>query len=94
MNEIPKKFQVDPIICDKYLVDGQLKKWNGDSSDVFSTIQTINSDGKKGPTLLGTIPDMETKSAIQALNSAERAYDKGKGLWPTMKVSELSLIHI
>jgi glyceraldehyde-3-phosphate dehydrogenase (NADP+) len=88
MNEIPKEFQIDPVICDRYLVDGQLKKWIGNTSEVYSTIQTANSDGKTGPTLLGTIPDMETKSAIEALNSAEKAYDKGKGLWPTMRVSE------
>ena len=88
MNEIPKEFQIDPIICDRYLVNGQLKKWAGNTSEVYSTIQTANSDGKTGPTLLGTIPDMETESAIEALNSAEKAYDKGKGLWPTMRVSE------
>ena len=88
MNEIPKEFQIDSVICDRYLVDGQLKKWIGNTSEVYSTIQTANSDGKTGPTLLGTIPDMETKSAIEALNSAEKAYDKGKGLWPTMRVSE------
>ena len=88
MNEIPKEFQIEPIICDRYLVDGQLKKWVGNTSEVYSTIQTANSDGKIGPTLLGTIPDMETESAIEALNSAEKAYDKGKGLWPTMRVSE------
>jgi glyceraldehyde-3-phosphate dehydrogenase (NADP+) len=66
----------------------KLKKWAGNTSEVYSTIQTPNSDGKTGPTLLGTIPDMETESAIEALNSAEKAYDKGKGLWPTMRVSE------
>jgi glyceraldehyde-3-phosphate dehydrogenase (NADP+) len=88
INEIPKEFQISPINCDSYLVNGQLKKWMGNTTNVFSSIQTPNKDGDLKPTLLGSIPDMETESAIEALKAAENAYGKGKGLWPTMKVTE------
>jgi len=87
-SEIPNEFKVNPIKCDKYLINGQLKKWKGNTSDVFSSIRTPDNDGKLNPTLLGSIPDMETASALEALKAAENAYDRGKGLWPTMRVSE------
>ena len=40
------------------------------------------------PTLLGTVPDMESEPALQALESAKKAFDRGKGKWPTMRVKE------
>jgi len=80
---IPEEYKIQPLCCDEYLVDGKIKKWNGATSEVYSVIPT---EGK--PTLLGTIPDMETKAALEALESAEKAFDRGKGLWPTMKVGE------
>ena len=80
---IPEEYKIQPLCCDEYLVDGKIKKWNGATSEVYSVIPT---EGKS--TLLGTIPDMETKAALEALESAEKAFDRGKGLWPTMKVGE------
>ena len=73
VNEIPKEFQISPINCDSYLVNGLLKKWKGNTTDVFSSIQTLNKDGQLKPTLLGSIPDMETESALEALKAADDA---------------------
>ena len=81
--QVPKEFQLQPLTCDEYLVNGKIKKWKGATSEVYSVIRT---DGH--PTLLGTIPDMETDSAIEALEAAEKAFNRGQGLWPTMKVGE------
>ena len=78
----------EPIHCTQYLVDGELKTWEGGTSDVFSTIYTENSKGEVGPTLLGSIPDMETDAALDALNAAEKAFNRGQGAWPTMKVKD------
>lgn len=86
--EIPKEFQVTPYLCDQYLVDGQLKLWKGNTTEVYSTIQTPNKEGQLEPTLLGSIPDMETPAALEALKAAEKAFNRGQGLWPTMRVGE------
>ena len=86
--EIPQEFRVNPFICDRYLVDGEIKKWKGNTTEVFSTIQTVNNDGEMGPTLLGSIPDMESPDALNALKAAEKAFQRGQGLWPTMRVGE------
>ena len=84
MNAIPEEFQIiKPLNQDTYLVDGELKKWKGETSPVFST---ISSTEKYEPTLLGSIPTMGEAEAIEAVNSATAAYNNGHGLWPTMKV--------
>ena len=86
--EIPEEVQITPRVCDRYLVDGELKTWKGNTTEVFSTIQSPNGSGEMAPTLLGSIPDMETPDALEALNAAEKAFKRGQGLWPTMRVGE------
>ena len=86
--EIPSEFQVTPFDCDQYLIDGQLRTWTGNRSNVYSSIRTPDEQGKLAPTLLGSIPDMESETALEALEAADKAYQRGQGLWPTMKVSE------
>ena len=86
MNFIPEAFQITaPFHQDTYLIDGELRKWTGQTTPVFSTISTTE---KYGPTLLGSIPFMEEKEAIEAVNAAANAYDNGQGIWPTMKVAD------
>ncbi|UAB83994.1 NADP-dependent glyceraldehyde-3-phosphate dehydrogenase [Zunongwangia sp. SCSIO 43204] len=68
-----------------YLSDGKLIDWNGKTDEVFSTISS-SEDYQK--TLLGTVPHMDKETALEVLESACHAFDKGKGLWPTMKVAE------
>lgn len=84
--EIPELYKIDTVVTqDSYLVNGELKPWNGQMTEVYST---ISSTEKYAPTLLGTIPQLTEKEALEALDAACEAYDKGKGLWPTMKVSD------
>jgi glyceraldehyde-3-phosphate dehydrogenase (NADP+) len=66
-----------------YLLDGELKKWTGPTSEVYST---ISSTDEYKPTLLGSIPFMGEKEAMEAVDAADIAYNNGQGLWPTMKV--------
>lgn len=84
MNTIPQEFQISSLLIQEtYLVDGELKKWTGETSQVYSTISS--TDNYK-PTLLGTIPFMGEKEAMEAVDAADSAYNNGQGLWPTMKV--------
>lgn len=71
-----------------YLLNGEIKQWKGETSEVFSPIYTPNSEEKLAPTLLGSIPVMHEDDAIKALISAEQAFDNGRGKWPTMKVED------
>jgi glyceraldehyde-3-phosphate dehydrogenase (NADP+) len=84
MNTIPTEFQIKNLLNqDTYLVNGELKKWTGETSEVYST---ISSTQNYSPTLLGTIPTMGEAIADEVVKSAVAAYDKGQGIWPTMKV--------
>lgn len=81
---IPEQYQITSLIHQNtYLVSGELKPWKGETSEVYSTISSTE-DYK--PTLLGTIPTLGKAEANEALLSACDAYNKGQGLWPTMKV--------
>lgn len=84
MNTIPQEFQISSLLNQEtYLVDGELKKWTGETSQVYST---ISSTDNYQPTLLGSIPFMGEKEAMEAVDAADIAYNNGQGLWPTMKV--------
>ncbi|MEN2401520.1 NADP-dependent glyceraldehyde-3-phosphate dehydrogenase [Flavobacterium sp. MC2016-06] len=86
MSLIPEEFEIKTLINqDTYLVNGELKKWEGQTTPVFST---ISSTEKYAPTLLGSIPFMGEKEAQEVVVAATTAYDMGQGLWPTMKVAD------
>ena len=83
---IPQEFQITDTIQQKhYLVDGELKSWNGNSTNVYSTISSTEA---YKPTLLGSIPDMGEPEALDALDAATKAYGRGQGVWPTMHVKD------
>ena len=86
MNVIPEEFQIGKLLNqDTYLIDGELKKWEGQTTAVFST---ISSTEEYAPTILGSIPSMGEAEALEAVNAASVAYNNGQGLWPTMKVAD------
>ena len=80
---IPQKFQIDSLLHqDSYLVNNKLIKWTGDVANVYSPIHTTNSKGEYTKTLLGTVPNLGEKEALEALDAACKAYAKGQGDWP------------
>ena len=75
---IPEKFKIKSLVHQNtYLVNGELRKWSGNTSEVYST---ISSTTEYKPTLLGSIPLLEEKQAMEALNAASAAYNNGQGL--------------
>ncbi len=86
MAAIPKKFQItSEIHHNTYLINGELKRWKGNTTKVASTISSTDT---YIPTVLGSIPDMGEPEAIEALEAALGAYNQGQGVWPTMKVKD------
>jgi glyceraldehyde-3-phosphate dehydrogenase (NADP+) len=83
---IPEEFKITETIDQRnYLVNGELKSWKGNTTEVYSTISST-TDYK--PTLLGSIPDMGEPEAMDALDAALGAYNQGQGVWPIMKVKD------
>lgn len=86
---IPQQYSIDsPFHHNSFLINGEIGLWDGATAQVFSTIRTPNQKGESVPTLLGSVPDMDEPHALNALNAATNAFDKGKGEWPTMKVAD------
>ncbi|MDG1572839.1 NADP-dependent glyceraldehyde-3-phosphate dehydrogenase [Robiginitalea sp. M366] len=84
--EIPEAVRLKaPIHQREYLVGGELRTWDGEVSEVYSTLSDTQP---YVPTLLGSIPTMGEPEALDALDAALQAFGKGKGEWPTMKVRD------
>ena len=84
INTIPDEFKITNLLHQNtYLVNGELKKWTKETTEVYST---ISSTEDYAPTLLGSIPTMGESEAVEVTKAAFDAYDNGQGLWPTMKV--------
>jgi glyceraldehyde-3-phosphate dehydrogenase (NADP+) len=86
--EIPGKYRIESPICqDYYLVGGELRRWHGPLQEVLSPIWV-----KQGSALtrkcVGQFPSLSVDAALEALSVAVRAYDNGRGEWPTMSVGE------
>ncbi|TYP72815.1 NADP-dependent glyceraldehyde-3-phosphate dehydrogenase [Aquimarina intermedia] len=85
---IPDGIKIDPIFNTSYLIDGEIKEWKGSTTKVFSSIQSPNKENVMKPTLLGSVPDMGEETALEASYAAEKAFNRGQGLWPTLPVKE------
>jgi len=74
-----------PIVQTEYLSNGVIKTWDNELLDVYSPIcQTDNEKPKQ--VLIGKYPLLSEAEALEVLNSAVKAYDAGRGFWPTCTV--------
>ncbi len=88
-SDVPPACRLDAAITQReYLVNGELILWDGDLAPVKSPIFLRQKDGSLEQAILGSTPLLNADAAMQALDSAVKAYDLGQGLWPTMPVSE------
>ncbi|MER0442053.1 NADP-dependent glyceraldehyde-3-phosphate dehydrogenase [Emticicia sp. W12TSBA100-4] len=85
--QIPEQFQIQPLHQKEYLVGGEMRQWAGATQDVYSPIYVKNG-GKFESVHIGSYPITSEKEAMEALDAALKAYDSGRGEWPTMSVSE------
>ncbi|MGM3389205.1 NADP-dependent glyceraldehyde-3-phosphate dehydrogenase [Stutzerimonas stutzeri] len=71
----------------EYLVDGELRLWQGPLATVHSPIHLATEAGDE-QVILGSTPQLDADTALEALDAAVRAYDNGQGAWPTMRVAD------
>ncbi len=71
----------------RYLINGEIHDWAGPCQEVLSPVCVDDGAGPQ-PFRLGHYPLMTAAEAGQALEAACRAYDHGRGAWPTMSVAE------
>ena len=82
-NEIHFPFPFDQV---EYLIDGEIRIWNGEMNQVNSPI-FYQKEGELS-NLIGSYPLMDSETALLALNSAVDAYQNGTGEWPKMSIEK------
>lgn len=86
--DIPAAYRLNtPIVQREYLLDGQILTWNGPLRDAVSPLWGKGEAGPV-PTVIGKFPALGQPEALAALAAAVKAYDSGRGPWPTMPVEQ------
>jgi glyceraldehyde-3-phosphate dehydrogenase (NADP+) len=68
-----------------YLIDGKVRRWSGETHPVTSPV-CLEKDGRIERRLMGSHAALTKEESLVALAAALRAFDQGRGAWPTMKV--------
>jgi glyceraldehyde-3-phosphate dehydrogenase (NADP+) len=85
---VPPEYRIESEMEQRrYLCDGVIKEWSGAQQDVLSPICLAAEDTIQQK-LIGSYPLLTEQQALDALDAACRAYDNGRGAWPTMGVEE------
>lgn len=87
-SDIPAQYNIgEPIEQREYLIGGELIRWEGSLSPVLSPVYIKNGE-KLEQKILGYTPLLNSEEALRAMDAAVKAYDLGKGNWPTMSVTD------
>lgn len=85
---IPQAYRLPQAIHQReYLSNGEMKQWNGEVHEVYSPV-CIQTDQGIQRKFIGTYPVCTEKEAEEALEAAVKAYNNGRGQWPTMSVAQ------
>lgn len=86
-SSIPDQYKISSYLEQRqYLIDGELKLWQGELNPVMSPIFLKDGNTMKQKAI-GSTPLLNAEEALKALESAVKAHDLGKGVWPMMSVS-------
>ncbi len=84
---IPEAARVDVTAWDmQYLAGGEVRTFGGDSAQVRSPI-CLDRGGTLERVDLGRIASLDAETARGVLASATKAWDHGRGVWPTTRVA-------
>jgi glyceraldehyde-3-phosphate dehydrogenase (NADP+) len=72
----------------QYLVDGQVRSWERKTAQALSAICLKDAAGAVAQRPLGPEARLDRQAALGALDAARRAWDHGRGRWPTMRVGD------
>lgn len=85
---IPEEFRLrSSVIQNEYLVNGELRVWDGPTHEVLSPVWLISSSGLSQK-VVGRYPLLTEKESLEALDAAVISYKNGRGIWPSMPVLE------
>ncbi|WP_454801434.1 NADP-dependent glyceraldehyde-3-phosphate dehydrogenase [Mucilaginibacter phyllosphaerae] len=86
-DRIPADARIKAIHQREYLVNGEIRRWDGEVAEVYSPVQIPDGRGGIQRKLIGSYPVCGADEANEALDAALLAYDNGQGEWPTMSIA-------
>jgi len=79
-------YKKKPMVnCDFKFIGGKKVPFVGNSIDVTSPIYDEATGAR---TVIGRLPQFSTEDALEAINAAAAAWDRGQGTWPQMSLAE------
>ena len=86
LDDVPAAHRLPaPVEQREWLVGGELRMWEGPVQRVLSPVCTGAALERVD---MGSYPLLGAAEALEALDAADRAWDLGRGRWPTMPVAE------
>lgn len=87
LDKIQQDFKINiPIEQKEYLINGEIRTWNGDIQKVFSPI--YYSKENELSNYIGSYPLLAEEQAVEVLDAAVSAYNHGNGIWPSLKLED------
>ena len=84
---VPAEFRVDASPYElQYLINGEVRRWGGEGLPITAAL-CVDEGGKPVRPVLGKVPMLTGKEALEALDAAHAAWDHGRGEWPSLPVS-------
>ncbi len=85
---IPVEYSLsEPVNQTEYLIDGELRQWDGPMHEVTSPV-CVETEAGCRRVVIGCHPRLTGKESLEALAAASKAYDHGRGEWPTRSVQQ------
>jgi glyceraldehyde-3-phosphate dehydrogenase (NADP+) len=90
IDDIPEDIRLTgPLFQRHILINGQLRDWDGPTQTVTSPVFVRKEQADIAePFLIGSYPLATIKEANEALESVVKAFDHGRGKWPSMSMQE------
>jgi len=86
--QIPTEYNLtEPIEQREYLVNGEMRTWAGKTQDVWSPVYVRTENGLEQKRI-GSYPITDPSDAMEVLDAAVKAFNNGRGEWPSMSVSQ------
>ncbi|HWN85890.1 MAG TPA: aldehyde dehydrogenase family protein, partial [Vicinamibacterales bacterium] len=86
LDEIPQQVRLAGTIEQReYLCDGVLRRWEGPLQDVESPV-CLHNGGRLDRQRIGAYPLLTGREALDVLAAGARAWNQGRGVWPTMPI--------
>jgi glyceraldehyde-3-phosphate dehydrogenase (NADP+) len=83
---VPIAFRIPKSLRqDNFLLDGRIERWTGAMAEVYSPLLSPAISSKRP---LGSYPLFDEQQTLLALDASLRAYNGGRGDWPTMTVKD------